>query len=95
MENKPEALNLLNIYSEILKTDLKNSLKEMAGKEYSYIKKKLTEVLVSEICPIGKEINRLMNDKPYLLEILKKGSEKANIKAEENIKFIRDKIGLI
>ena len=42
--------------------------------------------MVSEICPVGKKINKLMNDKTYLLEILKKGSEKARIKAEENLK---------
>ena len=83
LEKKPEAFNLLNIYSEISKVELEKVLKEMAGKEYSYVKSKLVEVLVSEICPVGKEINKLMNDKSHLLEILKKGSEKANIKAEE------------
>ncbi len=36
-----------------------------------------------------------MNDKKYLTGILKKGSEKASIKAEENLKNIREKIGLI
>ena len=95
LEKKPEAHNLLNIYSEIAKIDLEKVLNEMAGKEYSYIKNKLAEVLVSEICPVGKEINKLMNDKPYLLGILKKGTEKANIKAEENLKNIRDIVGLI
>jgi tryptophanyl-tRNA synthetase len=95
LENKPEAQNLLNIYAEISKVKLENVLIEMAGKEYSYVKNKLADVLVSEICPVGKEINKLMNDKSYLLEILKKGSEKANIKAEENLKNIRDKVGLI
>jgi tryptophanyl-tRNA synthetase len=67
----------------------------MAGKDYSFIKKILTELLISEICPIGKEINKLMGDKTYLLKILKKGSEKAKIIAEENLKNIREKIGLI
>ena len=67
----------------------------MAGKEYSYLKVRLSDLLVSEICPVGKEIEKLMNDKAYLLEILKKGSEKANIKAEENLKNICDKVGLI
>jgi tryptophanyl-tRNA synthetase len=95
LEKKPEAHNLLNIYSEVSKVELEKVLKEMAGKDYSYVKTKLTDILVSEICPVGKEINKLLNDKSYLLEILKKGSEKANIKAEENLKFIRDKIGLI
>ena len=95
LEKKAEAFNLLNIYSEITKIELEKTLIEMAGKEYSYVKNKLADVLVSEICPVGKEISKLMNDKSYLLEILKKGSEKANIKAEENLKNIRDKVGLI
>jgi len=95
LEKKPEALNLLNIYSEISKINLEKVLKEMAGKEYSYIKGKLADLLVSEISPVGKEIIKLMNDKPYLVKILKKGTEKASIKAEENLKNIRDKVGLI
>ncbi len=95
LEKKPEALNLLNIFSEVSKIDLKKTLNEMAGKEYSYIKTKLADLLVSEISPVGKEINKLMNDKAYLLEILKKGTEKASIKAEENLKNIRVKVGLI
>ena len=95
LEKKPEALNLLNIYSEISKINLEKVLKEMAGKEYSYIKGKLADLLVSEISPVGKEIIKLMNDKAYLVKILKKGTEKASIKAEENLKNIRDKVGLI
>jgi len=95
LEKKPEALNLLNIYSEISKINLEKALKEMAGKEYSYIKGKLADLLVSEISPVGKEVIRLMNDKAYLVKILKKGTEKASIKAEENLKNIREKVGLI
>ena len=95
LEKKPEALNLLNIYSEVSKINLEKVLKEMAGKEYSFIKSKLADLLVSEISPVGKEINKLMNDKAYLLQILKKGTEKASIKAEENLKNIREKVGLI
>ena len=95
LETKPEAKNLLNIYADITKINIDDALKDMAGKEYSYLKNKLADILVSEICPIGKEISKLMKDKTYLLEILKKGSEKANIKAEENLKNIRDKVGLI
>tara|TARA_B100001250_G_scaffold123764_1_gene105165 strand:+ start:42 stop:1046 length:1005 start_codon:yes stop_codon:yes gene_type:complete len=95
LEKKPEALNLLTIYSEVSKINLEKALKEMAGKEYSYIKGKLTDLLVSEISPIGKEIVKLMNDKTHLNKILKKGTEKASIKAEENLKNIREKVGLI
>ena len=95
LEKKPEAFNLLNIYSEVSKINLEKVLKEMSGKEYSFVKNKLADLLVSEICPVGKKISKLMNDKAYLLEILKKGTEKARIKAEENLKNIREKVGLI
>ncbi len=95
LERKPEAFNILNIYSNISKINIEVVLKEMAGKDYSFVKNKLADLLVSEICPIGKEISKLMNDETYLLKILKKGTEKANLKAEENLKNIREKIGLI
>ena len=95
LEKKPEAFNLLNIYSEVSKINLEKALKEMSGKEYSFVKSKLADLLVSEICLVGKKINKLMNDKSYLLEILRKGTEKARIKAEENLKNIREKVGLI
>jgi tryptophanyl-tRNA synthetase len=95
LEKKSEALNLLNIYSELTKTKLENVLNDMAGKEYSFLKKKLTEILIGEIVPVGKEIKKLLDDKAYLKGILKKGSEKANIIAEENLKNIREKVGLI
>ena len=95
VEKKPEALNLLTIYSVVSKINLEKTLKEMAGKEYSYIKGKLADLLVSEISPIGKEIIKLMDDKTHLIKILKKGTEKASIKAEENLKNIREKVGLI
>ena len=95
LENKPEALNLINIYSEISKTSLEKVLNEMSGKEYSFLKTKLTELLISEITPVGKEIVKLLRDKSHLLKILEKGKEKANIIAEENLKNIREKVGLI
>ena len=67
----------------------------MSGKEYSYLKNKLAEILVSEILPVGKEINKLLNDESYLIKVLQKGKEKASIIAEENLKNIREKVGLI
>lgn len=95
LEKKSEALNLLTIYSELSKNNLGDTLKEMAGKEYSFLKTKLAEIIISEITPIGKEIKKLLDDKTHLKQVLKKGSEKANIIAEENLKNIRDIVGLI
>ena len=95
LEKKPEALNLINIYAEMTKKNLEAVLNEVAGKEYSFLKTKLSDVLISEIAPVGKEIKKLLDDKAHLMQILKKGKEKANIIAEENLKNIREKVGLI
>ena len=95
LEKKPEALNLLIIYSELSQSSLDDTLNEMAGKEYSFLKKKLAEILISEITPLGKEIKKLLDDKLYIKQVLKKGSEKASLIAEENLKNIRDIVGLI
>lgn len=95
LENKPEALNLLNIYSETSKSNIEKVVSDMAGKEYSFLKKKLAEILINEVTPVGKEIRKLLKDKSYLKDILKKGSDKANLIAEENLKNIREKVGLI
>ena len=43
----------------------------------------------------AEEIEKLLADKSHLEKILKKGTEKANIIAEENLKNIREKVGLI
>ena len=95
LEKKPEALNLLNIYSEVSKVSLEEVLNEMSGKEYSFLKNNLAELLISEITPVGIEIKKLLDDKAHLEKILKKGKEKANFIAEENLKNIREKVGLI
>ena len=95
LEKKPEAFNLINIFAEISKNNLENVLNEMSGKEYSFLKTKLADLIISEIGPVGKEIKKLLEDKSHLEQVLKKGKEKANIIAEENIKNIREKVGLI
>ncbi len=70
-------------------------VEEMEGKEFSHLKNELSDVLVETICPVGKKIQQLKDDKGYLEDILKKGKEKALKKAEENLKKIREIVGLL
>ena len=93
LEKKPEALNLINIYSDLTKNTLEQSINELKGKEYSYLKNKLSEILIEVICPVGKKIRELLDDKKYLEETLKEGTEKARKLAEHNLKEIRNAVG--
>ena len=93
LEEKPEAFNLINIYSDLTGNSLEQTLNELKGKEYSYLKNKLSEVLVEVICPIGVKIRKLLDDKSYLEKVLKEGTEKARKLAEYNLKEIRNAVG--
>ena len=95
LEKKPEAFNLVNIYSDLTNNSMEQALNELSGKEYSYLKNKLSEALVEVICPVGKKIRKLLDDKSFLEEILKEGTEKAAIIAEHNLKEIRNAVGFI
>ena len=95
LEKKPEALNLINIYSDLTNSSLEHALNELKGKEYSHLKNKLSEVLVEIICPVGKKIKELLDDKGYLEKVLKEGTEKARNLAEHNLKEIRNAVGFL
>ena len=94
LKNRPEATNLVSIYSSINNIQVSQVLKEFGGKNFSTFKSKLSESLIERICPIGDEIKKLLKDKKYLSEILKEGSKKADLIAKNNIKEVYDIIGL-
>ena len=95
LKKRSEALNLLNIYGDLTNTSLTEVLKEMKGKEFSFFKKKLSDVVVEVVCPVGENMKKLMKEKSHLDAILQKGKEKASNIAEENLKKIRSIVGLI
>ena len=95
LKNRPEALNLINIYSFITNKTVEKTLESMAGKDFSKFKNELSDVLVATICPIGKKIKELKNDNKYLLEILQEGTDKANAIAKKNIDKIKEIVGFI
>jgi len=95
LAEKPEALNLVSIYADLSETPLEQTLNEIKGKDYSYLKNKLSEVLVEVICPVGKKIKKLLEDKSYLEKVLKEGTEKAKDLAEHNLKEIRNVVGFL
>ena len=94
-ENRPEAYNLLSIYSDLSDQKVESTINEFVGKDFSSFKTKLSEKLVETISPIGKNISKLMKDKKHLEDVLKKGKQKANIIAEENLKKIREIVGFV
>ena len=93
LEKRPEAKNLIGIYSSLTSSSLEKSIKEFAGQNFSQFKENLSQVLIDKINPISIEIRKLLSDKNYLDQILFEGSEKANIIASKKIKKIHEIVG--
>jgi tryptophanyl-tRNA synthetase len=90
---RPEAKNLLEIYSSLSDVSLEKSIQTFVGKNFSEFKENLSQVLVEKIDPISKEIKKLINEKDFLDKILLDGHKKANDIASNKIKKIHEIIG--
>ena len=90
---RPEAKNLLEIYSCLTNQKLEKSISEFAEKNFSDFKKNLSEILIDKIVPISKEIKMLLDNLEYLDDILLEGSNKADEIASKKIKEIKKLVG--
>jgi tryptophanyl-tRNA synthetase len=95
MKNRPEALNLLNIYGALSNTSLEKACPHFEGKSFSVLKAELTDLLVATLIPLQERKKDLMKDPLYLDTILKKGAEKANTLAQHTLSEVKDMIGLL
>ena len=94
-EKRPEINNLLNIYCACTNRKKDEIISNFSGKEISFFKKSLTEVLVTVVEPISTKTKELLNDEKYLDEILIKGAENARNIAQEKIQEIYKIVGMI
>ncbi len=93
LDKRPEAKNLLGIYSNLLNQSFEKSIKEFSGKNFSQFKDQLSLVLVDKIIPISKEIKNLLKEKNYLEKILSEGCKKADEIASKKLKKIHEILG--
>ena len=93
MNKRPEAKNLLGIYSSLTGSSLAETMMKFSGKNFSDFKETLSQVLVDKIIPISIEIKKLLSEKNYLDSILAEGSKKAAEIASKKIKKIHEIVG--
>ena len=92
---RPEARNLINIFSALTGKKMQDVISNWNGKAFSEFKKELGLLLVEKICPIGKEIIKLKSDPVFLKQILKDRSKKAQEVANTNLMEIKKIVGLV
>ena len=93
LEKRPEAKNLMGIYSSLMDVSLEDTINKFSGKNFSEFKENLSQVMVDKICPISSEIKKLLSDKKYLDKILLEGSKKADKISSDKVKKIQELVG--
>tara|TARA_X000000368_G_scaffold416647_1_gene411083 strand:+ start:494 stop:1495 length:1002 start_codon:yes stop_codon:yes gene_type:complete len=93
LDKRPEAKNLLGIYSSLTNSSLDKTVKIFQGKNFSVFKEDLSQALVEKVHPISEEIKKLISDKGFLDKILLDGHKKANDISSKKIKKMHEIIG--
>ena len=93
LTERPEAENLLGIYSSLKNQNLEKSLMELNGKNFSEFKEQLSEILIERIIPISQEIKKLLEDINFLDSVLLEGSDKADKIASKKMKKMKELVG--
>ncbi len=93
LNKRPEAKNLIGIYSSLSNLNLEKIINQFSGKNFSEFKENLSQVLVDKISPISYEIKKLLKEKSYLDDILLEGCKKADDIASKKIKKIHEIVG--
>lgn len=87
--------NLLNIYSSCSGETIDTIVERYKGRGYGDFKKDLEELVIGELIPIQEKFNAIRNDKEYLEEVYKKGSQKAANEARKMLRKVYKKVGFI
>ena len=93
LSERPEAENLLGIYSNLSNQSLNNSINEFSGKNFSEFKEKLADLVVGKITPISNEINKLQKDNNFIDSVLRDGAKKASEIASKKVEEMKKIIG--
>jgi len=95
LDNRPEADNLVGIYTALAGSTRAQVLREFGGAQFSTFKSALVDVAVARLAPIGSELKRLMQDQAYIDSVLADGAQRARAIAAETMNSVKDVVGLI
>jgi tryptophanyl-tRNA synthetase len=95
LERRPEADNLIGIYSALSGLSREEALARFAGRNFSFFKEALSELAVEVLGRIGREMGRLMADPGYIDGVLRQGAERAGAIALPVLREVQAISGLL
>ena len=90
---KPGVTNLLNIYASFRGCTVPEAEREFEGMGYGDFKTAVGETVADALAPIQAEQKRLLADKGYLADVLRRGAESAFRAARKTLSKVYRKVG--
>jgi len=95
LKGRPEAENLVGIYAALANITKAEVLTQFGGGQFSTFKGALVDLAVAKLGPIGAEMKRLVADPAYIDAVLRDGSERARVLANETMGHVKDIVGFV
>ena len=92
-EGRPEAKNLMTIYSALSGETMDNVFAQFGGQQFGAFKTALTDVAVAHLEPITTKMNHLLEDTAEIDKILAKGGERCDQMTKPFIRETMDIMG--
>lgn len=94
-KTRPGVANLLTIYGALTDMTPKAVAQKYADKGNAELKNDLTEVVIESLRPFQQRYHELMNDKGFLLELLRRGADQARERAEPTLRSVQKALGFL
>jgi len=92
---RPDLANLIHIFASVTGRSPRAIAEEHKASDKVAFKAALVQALIERLCPIGNEIERLLNDTTHIKSVLKRGEEAAKEVASKNLASIRQIMGFL
>lgn len=95
LEGRPEAENLVTIFSALAGRSRADVLREYGGGQFSTFKTALADLSVATLAPIASEMRRLTADPGAIDAVLRDGADRARAIASKVMADVKDIVGLL
>lgn len=95
LAGRPEADNLVGIFSALRDIPRQSVLDEFGGAQFSTFKGALVDLAVDKLAPIASEMRRLTADPGHIDAILADGADRAEAIASKTMNDVRDILGFV
>lgn len=94
-EEKPGISNLMEIYGAVTGKSYEEIEAEFAGKGYGDFKQAVGETVADELAPLQERFEKLIADKSYIDDCIRKNDEKARYVSNKTLRKVKKKVGLM